>query len=109
MATDALPDYATHEDISRLEGHVSRVEGHVQETQKDVRRLEGYVQATREDVTRLAGDVRKTQKDVGRLDGSVVRLEQRMEERLDRIDSRLWMFMGTILVFTLGIVLKEAF
>ena len=87
---------------------VRRLEGHVQETQKDVRRLEGYVQATREDVSRLAGDGQKTQEDVGRLEGSIVHLEQRMHERLDRIDNRLWMFMGTILVFTLGIVLKEA-
>ena len=60
-------------------------------------------------LAKRTGDVQETQKDVGRLEGSVVRLEQRMDERLDRIDNRLWMFMGTILVFTLGIVLKEAF
>ena len=35
------------------------------------------------------------------------RLEQRLEQKLDRLDNRLWMFMATILVFTLGIVVKE--
>ena len=58
IATDTAPDYATHEDI---------------------RRLEGYIQ----------------------------RLEQRLEEKLDRLDNRLWLFMGTILIFALGIVAKE--
>ena len=122
MATDTIRDYATHEDISRLEGQMSRLEGHVETTQKDVRRLEGHVQATQNDVRRVEGyvqatredfaglevHVRKTQKDVGRLEGSILHLVQRMDERLDRIDNRLWMFMGTILVFTLGIVLTEA-
>ncbi len=59
MASDSIPDYATHEDI---------------------RRLEGYIQ----------------------------RLEQRLEDKLDRLDNRMWMFMGTILIFALGIVVKEA-
>ena len=35
------------------------------------------------------------------------RLGQRLEQKLDRLDNRLWMFMATILVFTLGIVVKE--
>ena len=54
MATDTAPDYATHEDIRRLEGHI-----------------------------------------------------QRLEDKLDRLDNRLWLFMGTILIFALGIVAKE--
>ena len=79
MATDSIPDYATHEDMGRLKGHI-------QATREDVSRLEGSVQATRE---------------------VVARLEHRFEDRLDRLDHRLWLFMGTILVFTLGIVAKE--
>ena len=54
IATDAAPDYATHEDIRRLEGYI-----------------------------------------------------QRLEDKLDRLDNRLWLFMGTILIFALGIVAKE--
>ena len=54
IATDAAPDYATHEDIRRLEGYI-----------------------------------------------------QRLEYKLDRLDNRLWLFMGTILIFALGIVAKE--
>ena len=55
MASDSIPDYATHEDIRRLEGYM-----------------------------------------------------QRLEDKLDRLDNRMWMFMGTILIFALGIVVKEA-
>ena len=54
IATDAAPDYATHEDIRRLEGYI-----------------------------------------------------QRLEYKLDRLDNRLWLFMGTILIFAMGIVAKE--
>ena len=48
-----------------------------------------------------------THEDIRRLDGSIGRLETRLEQKLDRLDNRLWMFMATILVFTLGIVVKE--
>lgn len=93
MATDSIPDYATHEDMGRLEGHI-------QATREDVSRLEGSVQATREVVARLDGTVQATREVVSRL-------EHRFEDRLDRLDHRLWLFMGTILIFALGIVAKE--
>ena len=48
-----------------------------------------------------------THEDIRRLEGYIQRLEQRLAEKLDRLDSRLWMFMGTILIFALGIVVKE--
>ncbi len=55
-----------------------------------------------------------THEDIGRLEGCIGRLEkcveariQRLEDKLDRLDNRMWMFMATILVFTLGIVVKE--
>ena len=57
--------------------------------------------ATRGDIERLEGSIHQ-------LEGYVHRMEERLEAKLDRLDNRLWMFMGTILVFTLGIVLKEA-
>ena len=89
MATDSIPGHATHEDIGRLEGHI-------QATREGLSRMEGNFQAIRKDVSRMEGTVDATRKDVSRLDG-----------KLDRLDNRLWLFMGTILVFTLGIVAKE--
>ena len=86
MATDSIPGYATHKDIGRLEGHL---------------------RATREGLSRMEGNFLAIRKDVSRLEGYIQRLEQRFEERLDRLDNRLWLFMGTILIFTLGIVAKE--
>ena len=108
MATDSIPDYATHEDIGRLEGHIQATREDVSRLEGSVQTLEGTVQATRKDVSRLEGSVQALDGTVQATREVVSRLEHRFEDRLDRLDHRLWLFMGTILVFTLGIVAKEA-